>query len=879
MAQYRDTFQQEAGKRKTSVAGPLPQHGFQGPPINDEAIAQAHSDEPVYIYDTQGKCRWVNRSGESLLGLDAHRIVGRYIFELFPGQSRFQIKAWRRVIDAKEPSSYLSQISLDGETQKFQTSLLPVMDNAGRVQSVVSVGRRFAEHEELQHENRMQGAELALIYEIASILTSSLDLDEVYGRFAAEFKKLVDFDRIIVMLLDESKEKVIPAYASSALPFGSTPSDRLPVATTGLSWVINQNSAHIEDDLSQYQEFEMDESLAEMGIRSILRVPLITRRDVIGQLVLCSFHPSAFNERAQVVAEYLAAQIAPAIENARLYREAQAYSKELEVIDEVASIVISSLNIEEVYQRFFSEVKRLVSFQFMSLGLVDEDGQQIVYEYSTFISPEHLKAGERRSLENTGMGWVIANRTTLIEPDIAESGKFSSDDALSEVGVRSAIRIPFISKERVIGAFALYSDEPNSFGPRESRILERLAAQIAPAVENARLYEEVQQALESLSATQEQLVRVERLRAMGELASGVAHDFNNALAAILGQTQLLINQVSSEPYLRSLRLIEQSAHDSAQVVRRILDFARFESEPEVNGVDVNRLVEDSVELTRHKWSNEAQSKGKVIKVTPHLGEVPLALGNFAELSEVLTNLIINACEAIPGDGTIDIATDSLSEMVRISVTDSGVGMSSEVKQKVFDPFFTTKGSSGTGLGLSVAFGIISRHNGVIDVESKEGEGTTFHISLPIAPYIEEEDAQEVAEVPRISTSANILVIEDELRIRETLADMLNVGGHRVTLAADGEEGIALFMEDEFDIVFTDLGMPGLSGWDVVKAIKQRRSDVPMVMVTGWGVGIDQDELKRNSVDEVLPKPFDMDDLLNLVHRIMDEKVDEAVSGN
>ncbi|MCH7745713.1 MAG: GAF domain-containing protein, partial [Chloroflexi bacterium] len=718
------------------MARPLPQQGFQEPSDDDEAIAQAHSDEPVYIYDTQGKCRWVNRSGESLLGVDASQIIGRYIFELFPGQARFQIKAWRRVIDAKEPSSYLSQVSLDGEIQKFQTSLLPVMDNAGRVQSVVSVGRWFAEQEELQHENKMQGAELALIYEIASILTSSLDLDEVYGRFAAEFKKLVDFDRIIVMLLDETKEKVIPAYASSALPFGSDPSDWLPVASTGLEWVINQNSAHIEDDLSQYQEFEIDESLANIGIRSILRVPLIARRDVIGQLVLCSFHPSAFDEKAHVIAEYLATQISPAIENARLYKESQAYAKELEVIDEVARIVSSSLNIAEVYQRFYSEVKRLVNFQFMSLGLVDEDGQQIIYEYSTFTSQAPLKAGERRSLENSGMGWAIANRTTLIENDIAESGKFSSDDSLSEAGVRSAIRIPFISKERVIGAFALYSEEPNSFGPRESRILERLAAQIAPAVENARLYEEVQQAMESLRSTQEQLVRVERLRAMGELASGVAHDFNNSLAAILNETQLLIYRVSSEPYLRSLRLIEQSAHDSARVVKRILDFARFESETDFGGIDVNRLVEDSVELTRHKWSNEAQSKGKVIKVTSHLGEVPLALGNFAELSEVLTNMVINACEAIPGDGEINISTESLSEMVRISVSDSGMGMSPEVRQKVFDPFFTTKGSSGTGLGLSVAFGIISRHNGVIDVESKEGEGTTFHITLPITPYIE-----------------------------------------------------------------------------------------------------------------------------------------------
>ena len=352
------------------------------------------------------------------------------------------------------------------------------------------------------------------------------------------------------------------------------------------------------------------------------------------------------------------------------------------------------------------------------------------------------------------------------------------------------------------------------------RIVEaEAAAHTASPIDNARLYEEVRQALGTTGPTQEQLVHVERLRAMGELASGVAHEFNNALAAILGRTQLLMNQVIDETHLRSLHLIEQAARDSAQVVRRILDFARFDSEAEFSGVDLNQLVADVVELTRHKWSDEAQSKGQTIHVRRHPGDVPPALGNYAELREVLTNLVINACETISGDGEIGIATDGSPEHVHISVSDTGMGMSPEVKSRAFEPFFSTKGSRGTGLGLSVALSIISRHNGKIAVESEERVGTTVRISLPIAPFAAQPDEPATHYVSEPSKAADILVIEDDPLLRETMANILSLGGHKATLAADGAKGISLFKEGDYSLVFTDLGMPGMTGWQVVDAIR------------------------------------------------------------
>ena len=355
---------------------------------------------------------------------------------------------------------------------------------------------------------------------------------------------------------------------------------------------------------------------------------------------------------------------------------------------------------------------------------------------------------------------------------------------------------------------------------------------------------------------------------MGELASGVAHDLNNALAAILGRAQLLINQISDEPHQRSLHLIEQAAQDSAHVVRRILDFARLEADTEFSPVDVNNLLDDVVDLTRHKWHDEAQIKGQVIDIRTNPGEVPLATGNYAELREVLMNLVINSYQAIEGDGSIELATSFSDDLVRIHIIDSGAGMPPEVKNRIFDPFFSTKGPDGNGLGMSISLGIITRHNGTMDVESEVNVGTKVHISLPVAEMTEDLNNDEAIDPTNEPLIARILVIEDEVLIRETLFDMLELGHHHITLASDGEEGLRHFEAGEFDIVFTDLGMPGLSGWEVSRAIKAHHKDIPIVMVTGWGVGIDRREMEENGVDEVLPKPFDIDLVLNLVQKLM-----------
>lgn len=684
-----------------------------GPPDLTRPESQTETDayeprsesvpEALYLYDTEGICRWVNSAGLRLLNLDASEIVGRHISGHFPGIIPNESVAWRSAVERGEASKLVSRVNRDDRVQEIQLSLHSMMDSGGSVGSLVCSANDLSGFDTPNEGRTVQLAEQALIGQIASTLSSSLQIEDVYERFASEVKTLVGFDRMTAIVVDE----------------------------------VNQT--------------------------------------------------------------------------------------------------------------------------FDKLYVAGQDS-------------EILSGWKDWPLEGTGVQWVVQNRKVCIEPDLAspEAVRFKDNGRMLRAGFRSGIRVPLPVDDKVIGIVSLWGVEPNAYGTREQEILERLASQMAPAMENARIYQETQRALETLRTTHEKLVRVERLRAMGELASGVAHDFNNSLAAILGRAQLLINQTTDETFLQSLRLIEQSAKDSAQMVRRILEFARVDPEVEYTAVDLSGLAHDVVELTRHKWSDEAQSKGQSIRVTVHQGDIPPARGNYAELREALTNIVINACESITGNGVIEIRTESLNKKVCLSVSDTGAGMKPEVLRRIFDPFFTTKSFTGTGMGLSVAFGIVSRHGGNIDVESHENVGTTMRVSLPAATsdLVVRETASPFSTRP--ARVAEILVIEDEPTIRDTMDRILTMAGHRVTLAQDGEQGISHFRSGKFDIVFTDLGMPGLSGWEVAEAIKLEGRDVPVVMVTGWGVAIEQSEIERRPIDGVLSKPFDLEDLLNVVNDLATE---------
>ena len=380
---------------------------------------------------------------------------------------------------------------------------------------------------------------------------------------------------------------------------------------------------------------------------------------------------------------------------------------------------------------------------------------------------------------------------------------------------------------------------------------------------------------------EKKLLQAEKLKSIGELSGGVAHDFNNVLTAILGRAELLKMNIESSPewherrksviaLKKGLVIIAKAARDGAETVKRIQAFSRRrDDDKHFATIDLNEIIDNALEFTRTKWKNDVESKGIKINIQKEFSSIPPTSGNATELREVFTNLINNAIDAMPQGGHINIKTFTGNNHITIKVEDTGAGIPTDVRDRIFDPFFTTKGFQSSGLGMSVSYGIISRHRGTITADSVEGKGTTFTINLPILDKIagEEEKAKPILKQQK---KAIVLVIDDEEDVRELLFDVLTDSGHEVEIASDGFQGVEMFKKKSFDLVFTDLGMPGMSGWQVAEKIKAINDSVPIALITGWNVelNINKSEMKGNWIDFVVQKPFEMNQILKLVQEGM-----------
>jgi PAS domain S-box-containing protein len=364
----------------------------------------------------------------------------------------------------------------------------------------------------------------------------------------------------------------------------------------------------------------------------------------------------------------------------------------------------------------------------------------------------------------------------------------------------------------------------------------------------------------------ERAAQADKLRALGQLASGVAHDFNNALAAILGRAQLMRRDLRDKRLTHNLDIIQTAAEDAAATVRRIQTFARQSEAKEFDLLDASALLRDAVEITRTRWQNEASMRGLYYAVEIETEEQLYVAGNASELREVFVNLIVNAVDAMPFGGQLLIHSQKRDERVRLSFSDSGTGMTEEVRKRIFEPFYTTKGAQGTGLGLAVSYGIIERHEGHINVVSKPGAGTTFEIDLPQATPTTPAPSESFIHYD--TPSLKVMVVDDEDFVRETLADMLSALGHEVVPANGGYEALEKLNSAHFDMVFTDLSMPGMDGWEVAREIRRRTgTEICIVLVTGYGKATALPPGEQDLVNGVIGKPFNFDQVAETIARV------------
>jgi len=536
----------------------------------------------------------------------------------------------------------------------------------------------------------------------------------------------------------------------------------------------------------------------------------------------------------------------------------------LGTLNEMVELAARIPKIQDLLGLVLQSTMRAVRATVGSIMILDRDRTVLKLAASRGIPDDVVPAVEVKVGEGVA-GKVVEMGEPVLVDDIASDPRFNKTND-PQYGNGSFICMPIRVGDRVIGVINMAkrrdpagaeTHRPPPFSSTDLQFLNALMTYIGYAVDNSRLLEEAQSSasqlqnvVDDLKSTQGQLVRGETLRAMGQLSSGMAHHLNNLFAVILGRVELMMGKVQEAGVRRSLEIIQRTAQDGAEVVRRVQRFSRVQPVSDV-AVDLNQLMQEVVELTRPRWHDEAQLRGARVEVKVEAGVIGAAAGEPAPLREVLMNLLLNAADAIPqGGGTVTLKTWSKDDRVYCSVTDTGAGMPEEVRRRALEPFFTTKGPKATGLGLSVAYGTLT-------VESTEGQGTAVEISLPTA-----SKAAAVAKASPLAQKApalplRILVIDDELQVRSTLAEMLEEQGHSVTQAPGGREGLS-FLESNrelVDVVISDLGMPDMTGWDVAAAIQERWPGLPVGLITGWGeTEITREE--RSRVNFVINKPFD-----------------------
>ena len=426
----------------------------------------------------------------------------------------------------------------------------------------------------------------------------------------------------------------------------------------------------------------------------------------------------------------------------------------------------------------------------------------------------------------------------------------------------------------VVGASALVVSAPIIFIVYFTyrTYIQNVENSAAQAEQAERHVQELSHYIAEQERIREQFTQIEKLSALGELASGVAHDFNNTLAGILGRAQLIMRTDDPEKIRRGLQIIVKAAEDGAKTVKRIQNFARQRHARDLEPVSVDQLLFDVSEITRPRWRDRGDASGTHIVLELQNTSQAVVMGEGSELREVLVNMVFNAVDAMPEGGRLTLTAEQSDGFVRIGVRDTGTGMSPEVRSRIFDPFFTTKGEGGLGLGLAVSYGIVSRHEGIIEVESQAGVGTTFSIRLPAA--------KRASAATRVGSEApvgslrreplkrlRILVVDDEPSVRELLRELLEAEGHRVELASNAFEALAVFRVKKFDLIFTDIGMPGMSGWELARAIREIDAEVPLAVITGWGDAVGSEKQKSAGVDRVVTKPFSAERIVELTEEL------------
>jgi signal transduction histidine kinase/ActR/RegA family two-component response regulator len=543
----------------------------------------------------------------------------------------------------------------------------------------------------------------------------------------------------------------------------------------------------------------------------------------------------------------------------------------MHLLDQITRAVAERQDLRSVFQVVIGSLEDNLPIDFGCACLYNREAETLTVT-SIGVGSEQLAGelglGEQSSIVIDRNGLSRCVRGQLVyEPDVRLLD-FPFPSRIARVGLRSLVAAPLLVESQVFGVLVVARRQKESFTSGDCEFLRQLSEHVALAVHQAQVYSALEKAYEDLRRTQQTVMRDERLRALGQMASGIAHDINNAISPVALYTELLLE---SEPSLslRTRKYLETTLcaiEDVAQTVARMREFYRQPQDQIVlEPVNLNRMAAQIADLTRARWSDMPLQRGIVIQLEMDLApDLPQIGGIENEIREALTNLVFNAVDAMPEGGAITLRTrasespDGRPQYVYVEVADTGIGMDPETRRRCLEPFFTTKGQRGTGLGLAMVYGVAQRHGAEIELESAQGVGTTVRLRFPLPSEPQREPATFL---PGRQTAGilRLLLVDDDPLLIKSVRDILEEDGHTVTTVNKGQDAIDLFQasvekHDPFQVVITDLGMPYVDGRTVARAVKMASPSTPVILLTGWGQRLVAEGKVPPHVDRVLNKP-------------------------
>jgi signal transduction histidine kinase len=723
----------------------------------------------------------------------------------------------------------------------------------------------------LYREARARQRDLEGLHGAGQALVRSLDAREIVQTIATKAVEVLGADGAILFRLDGTTQTVRAVSRAGSISQQLVTGLELPVGqgASGLAVARRQPAwtSNLQVDYTLPFPDAIRARLRQDGLKAVIAIPLLVQSgEVFGALAVFFRNEREFREADVELLSAFGAQASVAIENARSFEQLALKAKNDETLHDFCQRLLEATEEERILQDAVRTTRDLLGAPCVGVFLFDAKTHGLRLEAGVGWQPGTVGTVTITPSNESFAGYTFVHKEIVQVEDLAGEDRFLVPAHLVAHGVRAGIDVPLGVRDQPIGVLAAYYQAAHRFSDEESRALTSLAYQTALALDKVRLHAELQRNLQRLQETQAQLIQADKLKALGTLLSGMAHELNNPLSTIQLSVQLLKRQhVLPDPVRARLDVVEEECERAARIIRELLVFARRKP-PERRRVDINEVTRAALTLQ----GPEFELRG--IRMATDLSPLPPVWGDAHQLQQVFLNVFSNATHAmktVPGGGVLTVRSREVGGVVVIEVEDEGPGIPPEDLPRVFDPFFTTKGvGEGTGLGLSLSIGIVEAHGGTMQLENIPGAGVRVTFRLPLGDGQESEETDDVSATG--GRGARILVVEDEAPLRALLVELLTGLGHAVDEAATGQAGLRHLERGMYDLIALDLKLPDTDGKAIWRWLRTHHPQLAarVMFMTGDTMSPETEKFLQETGCPVLSKPLAIDQISRMVAAIL-----------